>query len=443
MKTRSELSPTSWHPGILTAAIVSISVAACATTGGREFIPSEGELPALEAQLGRETDNSQLMVQLGAGYLEAGRPEDARSVLERARDLEPGNDAATLFLGLTYEDLGRLADARSVYGEYLELGDGTPLRSEVGARLVIVRRRELEQSLSAALLQEEQLDVAEVDSAAVAVFPFLYRGLNPQYDPLGRALSAMLITDLARTDRLRVLERVEVQVLMDEMALAETSVMDPATAARSGLLLGAANVIQGAIGGSDSLLTVQAAVVEVGRGAPDGTPDVSDEDEAQRLFAMEKRIALGLYETLGIELTAAERELVAQRWTDNLQALLAFGRGLQAEDLGDYALAARHYRAAAQLDPGFEEAGAQAASADATATATGTSTAELAADAADQLLTDIGYTQFFDLAESLEGAQRLVPTPERRDPVSEVTGTEGFRPRTFVNITLRRPRGGR
>ncbi len=426
--------------GTFTLLLVWAAAAGCASTGGAPAVPTAQELPALEDQLGRNPSDVPTMVQLGAGYREAGRLDDARVLLERARETEPENGAATLFLGLTYEDLNRYADAGSVYEAYLEL-PGAALQDQVAARVPIVRRNELQQVLAATLVNEEDRDVAEVDPAAVAVFPFLYRGLNPEYRPLSRALSAMLITDLSQTDRLRVLERLEVQVLMDELALEETGVVDPGTAVRSGLLLGAGNVIQGAIGGSQEVVSLEASVVGVGGDVPDAPP-VTDEDAAERLFDMQKRVALGLYAALGIELTVAEREAVERRWTTNLVALLEFGQGLEAEDARDYARAAGHFRRAAELDPNFQEAGERASAADLLADAASTTTTALASEAATVLLVDMGFTQFFDLAEALEGAQQLVPSAESRDPVSEVAGIEGFRPRTRIDVTIRRPPGG-
>ena len=74
----------------------------------------------------------------------------------------------------------------------------------------------------------------ELGARTVAVFPFLYRGSDPALEPLGRALSELLVTDLGQVKRLRVLERARVQVLLDEMDLAERGLVDSTTAARSG-----------------------------------------------------------------------------------------------------------------------------------------------------------------------------------------------------------------
>lgn len=419
---------------------LALTAVACASAGTNSLVPTEAELPALEARVESDSTDVEALVQLGAGYREAGRLNEAAALLERASGLGEPDGAAVLFLGLTFEDMGRYVDARTTYERYLAGSDDQALRSEVEARIPMLRRHELQLAMAQALSDEAALADTPPDARAVAVFPFVYTGASPDYRPLGRALSAMLVTDLAQTDRLIVVERLQVQLFLDEIALGASDLVDPNTAARSGHVLGAGNVVQGVIGGDDERLTVEAAVVQVdARGAPQ--PDIRDEAETQRLFDMEKRTALAIFRTLGIELTAAERERVNRRWTENVQALLEFGRGLEAEDRGDFGLAAGHYRRAAQIDPGFAAASGRAEPAQRMEEVRETSTQDLAEGVVAELMTDRGYTEFVDLNQVLEGAQTMVPTTESRDPVAEVTGKEGFRP-GLLNIRVRRPGGG-
>ncbi len=59
---------------------------------------------------------------------------------------------------------------------------------------------------------------------------------------------------------------------------------------------------------------------------------------------------------LGLELTQAERERILHQGPKSLAAFLAYSRGLEAMDRGDYGAAARHFRSAAQADPSFQAA---------------------------------------------------------------------------------------
>src|SRR5690606_16555960 len=136
-----------------------------------------------------------------------------------------------------------------------------------------------------------------------------------------RALAEMLVTDLSQTERLRVLERTRIQLLVDEMDLGDSGLVDSLTTARSGRLLGAERIVQGQINVNETLLRLQAAVVGSSTGQLSGRPLV-EEDALQQLFEMQKRLAFNLYESLGIQLTPAERERISQIPPQNLHALL-------------------------------------------------------------------------------------------------------------------------
>ena len=84
-----------------------------------------------------------------------------------------------------------------------------------------------------------------------------------------------------------------------------------------------------------------------------------------KLLDLEKQVVFALAAQLGLELTQAEREQILRQGPKSLAAFLAYSRALEAMDRGDYGAAARHFRSAAQADPGFQAArdGQQAATA--------------------------------------------------------------------------------
>ena len=413
----------------------ALSVAACAPGFQGSRLPTPAEIPALEAQLARDSASVPALVRLGVAYRESDRLADARRVLERATSLQPTNPAAVFYLGLTYEDLDLPARARELYTSYLDIGNSPELTSRLRNRIPLLERQELQLAVQSALAREAELATTPPEPRTVAVFPFLYQGQNAELRPLSRALAEMLVTDLSQTNRMQVLGRTGVQMLLDELALSESGLVDPATAVRGGRLLRAESIVQGQLAGDEQLLRLQAAVVgSTGGGA---SRQVTDQDALRQLFAMQKRLSLSIYSSLGIELAAAERERVMQRPTENLEALLAYGECLEAEDAGDFARAASHCSRAATLDPGFTAARERAGRASAIASAMQESTAELGT-----LGAWLAATPAVNAVElSLDAIQVLVPDPTTRAPVAEATGSQGIGTSsgTDLKILIRRP----
>lgn len=422
------------------AALCALLAAGCAGKQAAPQAPGPERIPELRAELEENPDAVQTRVRLGAALRAADSLQSARRVLEEARRLDPRAPAAALFLGLTHEDLEAFGEARGVYEDYLELSDTDELRERIEQRLAYLDRRALEASVQEAVRREGELADRPPEEGTVAVLPFLFQGEASDLKPLSRALSAFLVTDLAQTDRVRVLERMRVQLLMDELKLAETRYVDPSTAARSGRLLGAAHMVAGRLGGDRDRLSVEASLVNVTEGA-DGTRQVmSDRQSAEEIFEMEDRIALSVYDALGIELTPAQRQRVTDDPTDSFDALLAYGRGLAAADSAKFGQAAEHFQQALELDPDFEAAQQEAQTASDLSSASEVDTDELArAVAGDGERPEVGTT---DAQTILETSVTTLPGPADRDPVVETLGVEGADPTVLIRILIPTPGGG-
>jgi thioredoxin-like negative regulator of GroEL len=360
---------------LLAAAMLGGSTGAAAQSRAE---PVE-DVPALEARVAADPADVAAAVRLGGAYRDAGRLADARRVLEGVHRRAPQDEGAVLFLGITYEDQGELARARELYAWYERNGASKRLRAELRGRVVLLDRRAREAEVRAAVAQEARLASTPPQPNTVAVFPFLFGGGDEALRPLERALAEFMVTDLSQTGRLRLLERVRVQEMLDEVALADRRRVDPATAARGGRLLRAASVVQGRFAGTEQALSLEARVAHVTPGGARPAGDaVASRGPMQHLFEMEKALAMGVYRELGVELTPAQHERVMHVPTTSLPAVLAFGRGLQAADAGDYGAAAALFGEAARLDPAFAPALRRAQEAMEAARAVATTTAQLA-----------------------------------------------------------------
>lgn len=421
------------HRALRVPAALALCVAAACAPAGAASGPTPEQIPALEAEAARRPADTGAAARLAAAYRAANRLGDARATLERALQRDGRDPRAILLLGLTLEDQEEFAEARRLYERYLEVGRDRGLRASLTNRLALVRRRELAKAVRESLARESTLRNTAPQPRTVAVFPFQYTGDDESLRPLGRALAEMLTTDLSQTTRLSVLERLQVQMLLDEMQLAQGGLADPATAVRSGQLLGAERVVQGALAGSQEAVALDAAIVRVGasQDAPLESRTVSERDALARLLDAEKRLALSIYEQLGVQLTPAERQRVNQRATDNVQALLAYGMGLEAADAGNHEQATQHFQRAVQIDPGFSAARQAGEQSSEIAAAEQVTTQQLAQDASVE-----GAT----MLDPVLAVEALIPSVTRRDAASESLGQEGLgQRRTILEIIIRRP----
>jgi len=215
-------------------------------------------------------------------------------------------------------------------------------------------------SLAAATMAAERGRTADGSGRVrtVAVPPFRQPQGDTLLGPIAHALADFLATDLSRSPRLQLVERARLGEVLRELALVEGGRVDSATAPRLGRLLAARELLLGAVDtlGGELRLTVRVADVATGvlREAIDARAPVRD------ILAAEKALALRLFDALGVSLSPAERARVDERPTNDGAALVAYGRGVQAELAGDPAAAAREYLRASRVDPGFRLAGERA-----------------------------------------------------------------------------------
>ncbi|HEX7978499.1 MAG TPA: CsgG/HfaB family protein [Gemmatimonadaceae bacterium] len=314
------------------------------------------------------------------------------------------------------------------------LSAGACMSSGSGRSITARTRRELTDDAKRAIRQERALGAVAGSPNTVAVLPLRFSGSDSSLRPLERGFAELLTTDLSRSSKLTVVERARIQTLLDELALQQSGRTDASTNVRAGRLLRAGRVVQGSIlqvGGSQ--LRVDAAVLDVPTTEVRGT--THGEDGLDQLFDLEKRIALGLFDQLGVTLTVAERNAIEQRPTRSLAAFLAYSRGLTAEDEGRFDDASRFYRDAIRIDPGFGPALERSRDAILITGARRPARADAARDAADDLNPSSANAATAPGRSGEHG-------PPQKDAASAATDTDkpGRSGRTKVSIKGPKPR---
>ena len=331
--------------------VITAASLGCGTGQFAEISPNE--IPVLEQQLAQDPDNSATLLRYAAALFATERCDSAVVVARAGMRLQPRNALGPLVLGQCSERAGNYDDAIELYRSYIAHYGGAPGAAAVGARELFAVRAKATQTAQAALAREAELAQVPADPEVVAVLP-LEIAADSMYQPLSRGLAQMLTSDLALLRRFRMVERLQVGVLMDELALSQTQQVDPTTASRLGRLLQAGRLVQGlAAIPPQGQMRLEASVVQ-STGEIAGTQYFTG--RKQDLMRLEKELVVALAGQMGYLLSAAERRLILENGTQNLLAFLAYSNGLLEEDRGNYAAAAQYYADAVREDPDFQMA---------------------------------------------------------------------------------------
>ena len=322
--------------------------------GGGPQPVSPAAIPQLETQLERQPDNATLRLQYAAALFAAKRCDEAVAQAERERQARPADGGATLIVGECAEQASRYQDALAAYRDFITAHPKASGVAAVRAREQLALRQYADQQARAALANEAQLAQQSGDPNTIAVLPLAISSPDSSYQPLARGLAQIMISDLSLLQHFRLVERLRLTALLDEMKLGQSGRVDPRTAARVGHLIRAGRMVDGSANiAAKGDVRLEASVVQ-----PSGevtAPQVAS-GRLRDLLKMEKDIVVGLSAALGYQLSEAERRLILENGTQNLAAFLAYSRGLEAADAGDYGRAAAYFGAAVRADPGFRAA---------------------------------------------------------------------------------------
>ena len=341
--------------------ITSGLVAACA--GGPRVRPvTPAEIPALQTEATQQPRNAQVRFRLAAALMAAGRCDTAVVVANAGQMLVPTEALGPMVIGGCQEKDGRYDLA---FATYTDFANKYPRARGVAALRALAQfalRTQATQTAKLALSRESTLTALAPEPATIAVLPMTIAG-DSTFQPLSRGLAELMLTDLAMIRSLRMLERLQVSALLDELKLGQTSRADPSTAARVGRLLRAERMVQGVASiTQNGPVRLSATVV---RGDGQVRTGAQATGSFKQLLDLEKQLVFELATQLGIQLTEAEKQRIQRQGTKNLAAFLAYSKGLEALDRGDYRTAAAHFSAAVRADHSFQAAAQQQQAAEA------------------------------------------------------------------------------
>jgi curli biogenesis system outer membrane secretion channel CsgG len=199
---------------------------------------------------------------------------------------------------------------------------------------------------------------AQETRPGLAVFPFDNGGSYGQekdnFDALQKGIAGLMISDLANTAAVRVVEREELQKLLDEQNLGASGRVDPQTAAKIGKLVGARYVVTGVFIDFYGDFRLDARLINVETG--EILKVESDRMQRDHLFDLIRTVAAKLMKDAN--LPALPKQASDQRMSRQVptEALTYYSRALLYHDRGDKNKAVEMYEKALQVFPDFAEA---------------------------------------------------------------------------------------
>jgi len=192
----------------------------------------------------------------------------------------------------------------------------------------------------------------------IAVMPFDNGGSYGQgkedFDALQKGIAGMLISEMALNPSARVVERENIQKLLDEQNLGQSGRVDPQTAAKVGKLVGARYVVLGTFIDFYGDFRVDARLVNV------ETSEIvrveTNRAQRDRLYDIIKTIATHLMKDAN--LPPIVRPASDQRMSRDVptEALTFYSRALLYQDRGERDKAVEMYQRAIAVFPEYTEA---------------------------------------------------------------------------------------
>ncbi len=174
-------------------------------------------------------------------------------------------------------------------------------------------------------------------------------------EPLQKGLADMLITELSKIQALKVIERNQLQQMIEEMKLGQSGMVDEQTAQKVGRLLGAQTLLLGSyvamFGGK---MRIDARIVEVETGRTIEAEEVTG--KVKNLFKLVQKLSQKIAKALDVKLTKEDKKRLKTAQNKSLDAALYYSKGLEFEDAGQLDQAKAMFQQALKINPKYKSA---------------------------------------------------------------------------------------
>lgn len=174
------------------------------------------------------------------------------------------------------------------------------------------------------------------------------------WEPMGKGLAQMLITDLSRIVKLKVIERERIQYILGELQLQKSEAFDEKSVVQIGKQLGVHAMLFGGFTKIEKTVRIDARLIKVETSELIKAEEITG--KAEDFINLEKELALKITKNLEVELSKHEGKLIEKADNRSLEAALAYSEGLSLLDKEDYKNALRKFEEALKYNPKYTAA---------------------------------------------------------------------------------------
>jgi TolB-like protein len=175
-----------------------------------------------------------------------------------------------------------------------------------------------------------------------------------KYDWISETLSDMLTTDIASTDKIRVVARVELKEILAEQKLGLTGLLDEDTQVEVGKLVGANILVYGSFTLSNGILRIDTKIFDIEKGTIKNANTI--QGNMIELLSLEKKMALQTMKGLGLKLSSEDKFRLLQFQSESLSAIESNYKGVLELDDKNIESAEKYFKQAMEFDPYYKKA---------------------------------------------------------------------------------------
>ena len=174
---------------------------------------------AVNTALGLKSDDYGAVKYKGMIALKLNSLDTSEKYLKLAETARIKDAELVFYLGALYDKKGDYITAEKEFLRYKEFGPLNSFAKKMKDYSEYLKIKAAKMRAKKALKQEDTTGVADIKLNTIAVVAFANTGSKKNLNPLQKGLAEIIATDLSKINRLTVIERVQVQALVDEMAL--------------------------------------------------------------------------------------------------------------------------------------------------------------------------------------------------------------------------------